>query len=247
MSEELLGVEGLGAGYGAGLVLEDVSFTLRRGGSLAVLGRNGVGKSSLMLALTGHLPALTGRVAWHGRDITRIAPHLRARMGLGWVPQERDVFASLTVDENLVIAARPGQWSPRRVYELFPSLARRQHNQGRQLSGGEQQMLSIGRALVGNPALLLLDEPLEGLAPVIVKEIASRIPALMRQDGLAIILVEQHAAFALELTEQAIVLDRGRVVHAGPSSALAQEPALVDQLIGMRRMNASAALAGASA
>ncbi len=243
MSDVLLRVEDLGAGYGEGLVLEEISFALRRGGSLALLGRNGVGKSSLLLALMGHLAARTGRIAWRGNDITRSAPYARARMGMGWVPQERDVFASLTVDENLAIAVRPGPWTPKHVYEFFPSLDQRRRNLGRHLSGGEQQMLSIGRALVGNPALLLLDEPLEGLAPVIVQEIASRIPMLMREEGLAIMLVEQHATFALGLTKEAIVLERGRVSHAGSSAALTADPALIERLIGMRRLTAGEALA----
>ncbi|HEX3350189.1 MAG TPA: ABC transporter ATP-binding protein [Acetobacteraceae bacterium] len=243
MPDALLDVAGLSAGYGEGLVLEDVSLSLERGGSLAVLGRNGVGKSTLMLALMGHLPARAGRVAFRGRDITRMSPHARVRAGIGWVPQERECFPSLTVEEHLVIAARRGPWTRARIYELFPRLQERRRNFGTQLSGGEQQMLAIGRALATNPALLLLDEPMEGLAPVVVQEIASRIPFLMQQEGLAVILVEQHARLALDMTHHAMVLDRGRVVHAGTSAELVSDAALMEQHIGMRRMSGAEALA----
>ncbi|MBV9812965.1 MAG: ABC transporter ATP-binding protein, partial [Acetobacteraceae bacterium] len=205
---------------------------------------NGVGKSTLMLSLMGHLVARTGRVVWQGRDITRISAHARVRAGIGWVPQERECFPSLTVHEHLSIAARRGPWNAQRIYELFPRLQERRANFGTQLSGGEQQMLAIGRALATNPSLLLLDEPMEGLAPVVVQEIASRIPVLMRQEGLAVILVEQHARLALEMTQQAIVLERGRVVHAGSSAELAGDAALMEQHIGMRRMGGAAALTG---
>jgi len=245
MSETLLQIEGLSAGYGEGLVLERVSLDVPRGGSLAVLGRNGVGKSTLMLAIMGHLPARAGRVMWQGRDVTRMPAHARVRNGIGWVPQERECFPSLTVGEHLVIAARRGPWTPERIFELFPRLHERRRNFGTQLSGGEQQMLAIGRALATNPSLLLLDEPMEGLAPVVVQEIASRIPVLMQQEGLAVILVEQHARIALEMTQHAMVLDRGRVVHAGTSADLAADAALMEQHIGMRKMGGSEALTAA--
>jgi branched-chain amino acid transport system ATP-binding protein len=236
MSEPLLEVAGLSTGYGESLVLEEVSLTVEQGSSLAVLGRNGMGKSTLMLSLMGHLTARTGWISWRGEDMTGVSPSDRVKRGLGWVPQGREVFPSLTVDEHLAIAARPGHWTKSRIYEQFPRLAERRRNLGRQLSGGEQQMLAIGRTLMTNPDLLLLDEPLEGLAPVIVKEIASRIRQLMREEGLTIILVEQHTRFALELTEQVIVLERGRIIHSGASQALLNDVEALDRLVGMRRL-----------
>jgi branched-chain amino acid transport system ATP-binding protein len=241
MSEPLLDVAGLSTGYGDSLVIENVSLTVETGRSLAVLGRNGMGKSMLMLSLMGHLPARSGRISWRGADITRVAPDDRVKSGLGWVPQGREVFPSLTVDEHLAIAARPGHWTKSRIYEQFPRLAERRRNLGRQLSGGEQQMLAIGRTLMTNPDLLLLDEPLEGLAPVIVKEIASRIRQLMSEEGLTIVLVEQHTRFALELTDEVIVLERGRIIHSGTSRALLDDVAALDRLVGMRRLRDHAA------
>jgi branched-chain amino acid transport system ATP-binding protein len=236
MSEPLLEVSGLSAGYGESLVLEDISLTVPVGRSLAVLGRNGMGKSTLMLALMGHLPLRAGTIRWRGEDITRARPDQRVKLGLGWVPQGREVFPSLTVDEHLVIATRKGPWTREAVYQQFPRLAERRRNLGRELSGGEQQMLAIGRTLMTNPDLLLLDEPLEGLAPVIVHDIAARIRRLMAEQGLTIILVEQHTRFALRLTEQVVVLERGRIVHAGPSAALTNDVPLLDRLVGMRRL-----------
>jgi branched-chain amino acid transport system ATP-binding protein len=238
MSEPLLQVEGLCAGYGDGQVLEDISFTIPRGNSVAVLGRNGVGKSTLMLTLMGHLRPLSGRIAWQGRDITHLPPNLRVRAGLAWVPQGREVFPSLTVDEHLAIVERAGPWTRERVYAQFPKLAERKRNLGRELSGGEQQMLAIGRALMANPELLLLDEPLEGLAPIVVKDVAHRIRHLMAAERLTIMLAEQHAKFALRLTETALVLERGRIVHAGASAALLDDAASLDRLIGMQRLRA---------
>jgi branched-chain amino acid transport system ATP-binding protein len=236
MSEPLLDIVGLSSGYGDSLVLEEVSLTVEKGRSLAVLGRNGMGKSTLMLSLMGHLAARRGRITWRGADMTGVSPDDRVKRGLGWVPQGREVFPSLTVDEHLAIAARPGHWTRSRIYEQFPRLAERRRNLGRQLSGGEQQMLAIGRTLMTNPDLLLLDEPLEGLAPVVVKEVASRIRQLMSEEGLTIILVEQHTRFALALTEQVIVLERGRIIHAGASRALLDDVAALDRLVGMRRL-----------
>ncbi len=240
MSEPLLHAESITAGYGEGTVLHEVGFRMEAGASLAVLGRNGVGKSTLLLCLLGHLPLRSGTIRVRGADITRDAPHVRVARGLGWVPQGRECFPSLTVDEHLVIAARTGPWNRERVYALFPRLRERIKNMGNQLSGGEQQMLAIGRALMTNPAILILDEPLEGLAPVIVAEVSQCLRTLVRDEGTTLILVEQRAAFALELTANAIVLERGRITHAGPSAALAADEALLDRTIGMRKLHESA-------
>jgi branched-chain amino acid transport system ATP-binding protein len=240
MSDALIEVAGLCAGYGDGQVLEDISFSIGRGSSLAVLGRNGVGKTTLMLTLMGHLRAMAGHVLWQGRDMTHLPSDLRVRAGLAWVPQGREVFGSLTVDEHLAIVERPGPWTRPRVYEQFPKLAERRRNLGRELSGGEQQMLAIGRALMANPDLLLLDEPLEGLAPIVVKDVAHRIRHLMTTERLSIMLAEQHAKFALTLTKDVIVLERGRIVHAGASAALLEDKASLDRLIGMQRLRSHA-------
>jgi branched-chain amino acid transport system ATP-binding protein len=240
LPEPLLHVESLTAGYGEGVVLHDVGFQMEAGASLAVLGRNGVGKSTLLLCLLGHLPLREGTVRLRGDDITRDLPYVRVEKGLGWVPQGRECFPSLTVDEHLVIAARKGAWNRDRVYALFPRLKERIKNMGNQLSGGEQQMLAIGRALMTNPAILILDEPLEGLAPVIVAEVSNCLRKLVRDEGTTLILVEQRAAFALELTTNAIVLERGRISHAGPSAALAADEELLDRTIGMRKLHETA-------
>ncbi len=230
---DLLSVDGVVAGYGDSVVLEDVSFTLQEGGSLALLGRNGVGKTTLLLTLMGLTRLRRGRVSWRGSDLAPVPTHLRAHAGLGWVPQERCVFPSLTVEEHLDVVARPGDWTLRRVYELFPRLAQRRDHLGNQLSGGEQQMLAIGRALMVNPTLLLLDEPMEGLAPVVVQELASLIRRMVGQSRMAVILVEQHARLALGLTSDALVLERGRVVHRSPSTALLADPATLAHLVGV--------------
>jgi branched-chain amino acid transport system ATP-binding protein len=239
-ADTLLHAESITAGYGEGIVLHEVDFTLNAGKSLAVLGRNGVGKSTLMLALLGHLPLRSGKIAMRGVDITSTLPHERVTAGLGWVPQGRECFPSLTVDEHLVIAARKGPWNRERVYELFPRLRERIKNMGNQLSGGEQQMLAIGRALMTNPAVLILDEPLEGLAPVIIAEVSNCLRRLVAEEGTTLILVEQRAAFALEMTADAIVLERGRIVHASTSAALAADEVLLDRVIGMRKLHETA-------
>ena len=220
MAEALLTLEGVRAGYGEAVVLDDVSLELPPNGSLAVLGRNGVGKSTLLLTIMGLAQVMRGRIAWRGTDITRLPPHRRARAGLGWVAQEREIFASLTLEENLTVAARPGRWDLAAVYRLFPRLAERRGNKGNQLSGGEQQMLAIARALMTNPALLLLDEPLEGLAPIIVEELAEAIRRMLAQEGTAVILVEQHAELALSLARDAVIMERGAIVHRAASAQL---------------------------
>ncbi len=233
MPDAALAFERVSAGYGETVVLDEVSFSLPDGGTLALLGRNGVGKSTLLATVMGHTTLHRGVVGLAGRDITRLPPHARARAGLGYVPQEREIFPSLTVDENLSVAARPGRWSAPRIYDLFPSLAERRRNFGNQLSGGEQQMLAVGRALMGNPATLLLDEPLEGLAPVIVDTLLAAFHRLRAEDKLAIILVEQHARLALEFAAAALVLDRGKVVYDGPSRALIEDGKRLGELVGV--------------
>jgi branched-chain amino acid transport system ATP-binding protein len=230
---EALAFDDLTAGYGNAVVLDRLSFSLPQGRSLAILGRNGVGKTTLLETLMGNTRVMSGAIRWHGQDITRLSSHLRARAGIGWVPQEREVFPSLTVEENLVVVARPGPWTLDRVYEFFPRLRERRGNYGNQLSGGEQQMLAIGRALMTGPKLLLLDEPMEGLAPLVVQELATAIRRLCESDGLASIVVEQHPVLALEMTHQAIVLERGTVVHAGPSRTLASNHDLLERLLGV--------------
>ena len=223
------------AGYGETVVLEGVSLDLPPRGTLAVLGRNGVGKTTLLATIMGHTTLHGGVIRLGAREVSRAAPYHRSRLGIGWVPQEREVFRSLTVEENLVVAARPGRWSTARIYDLFPSLAARRRHYGSQLSGGEQQMLAIGRALMGNPAVLLMDEPLEGLAPVIVDVVLKGIERLRREDELAMLLVEQHARLALGSTERAIVLDRGKIVHESDSRVLLDAPETLSRLMGIER------------
>jgi len=230
---ELLKLEGVWSGYGDAIVLEDIGLRLDRGDSLALLGRNGMGKSTLLATLIGAARQRRGSMQFAGQDLARMPGHLRAAAGIGWVPQERDIFASLTVEENLTVVARPGPWDLKRVYATFPRLQERRANMGNQLSGGEQQMLAMGRALMTNPKLLLLDEPLEGLAPLIVQELLRIIDDMVSEGSMAVILVEQHAHQILPLTRQAVVLERGRVAYRGTSEALSAEPALLDRLLGV--------------
>ena len=230
---ELLAVDGLTAGYGDSVVLDDVSLALDEGDTLALLGRNGMGKTTLLVTLMGLTRVHRGRLAWRGADLAPLPTHRRSRAGLGWVPQERFMFASLTVEEHLTAVARPGHWNVARVYEVFPRLLERRGNYGNQLSGGEQQMLAIGRALMVNPRLLLLDEPMEGLAPIIVQELMTVIRELAAGSGMAVIVVEQHAKLALSLTRNAIVLERGRVVHRAESEALIKDPATLHRLVAV--------------
>jgi len=234
MAEPLIALDDIRAGYGSAVVLDGVAFELPERGSLAVLGRNGVGKSTLLLTIMGYTQVRRGRISWRGEDVTRSAPHRRARAGIGWVAQEREIFSTLTVEENLTVAARDGRWNLAAVYDLFPRLAERRRNMGNQLSGGEQQMLAIARALMTNPALLLLDEPLEGLAPIVVEELTAAIRRMTGEGANAFILVEQHADIALALTQNALMLERGRVVHSGSSADLLADHAALDRLIGLR-------------
>ena len=234
MTAPLLTLSDVRAGYGPAVVLDGISFELPERGGLAVLGRNGVGKSTLLLTIMGYTQVGRGRVLWRGEDITARPPHRRAQAGIGWVAQEREIFSTLTVEENLTVAARDGRWNLPTVYDLFPRIAERRRNFGNQLSGGEQQMLAIARALMTNPALLLLDEPLEGLAPIVVEELASAIRRMTSEGTCAFILVEQHAEIALSLTQSALLLERGRIVHAGPSAQLLDDHATLDRFIGLR-------------
>lgn len=227
---ELLVLDRVTAGYDQAVVIEDVSLTLHQGQCLALLGRNGVGKTTVFLTLMGFTRLHDGGLRWRGTDFGHLAPHARARSGLGWVPQTRDIFASLTVDENIKVVARPGPWHAGRIYRLFPRLAERRQHLGGQLSGGEQQMLAIARALMVNPQLLLLDEPLEGLAPLIVRELMAVVSELAKE-GMAVILAEQHARLALSATDRVLVLDRGRAVHAGSSAALLDDENALHRLL----------------
>jgi branched-chain amino acid transport system ATP-binding protein len=222
------------AGYGDAIVLDQCSLALAEGESLALLGRNGVGKTTLLATLMGHTRVRGGVLRWRGQDLARLPRHRRAAAGLGWVPQEREIFASLTVEENLTVAAVPGKWDLRRVYALFPRLYERRRNWGNELSGGEQQMLAIARALMLNPRLLLLDEPLEGLAPVIVEELCAALDHMVRDEGQSLLLVEQQVAQALALTHRCVVLERGRVVHSAPSAEQLTDPAALDHWVGVR-------------
>jgi len=234
MAEPLLSLEGVRAGYGEAVVLDDVSLEVPEHGSLAVLGRNGVGKTTLLLTLMGYTRLMRGAILWRGADISAAPSHKRARKGLGWVAQEREIFPSLTLEENLTVASRPGRWDLKAVYELFPRLAERKANMGNQLSGGEQQMLAIARALMTNPALLLLDEPFEGLAPIIVEELAGAIRRMIAEQGTATVLVEQHVGIALSLTEEAVVFERGKIAHRARSRELPHDIETLERLVGLR-------------
>ena len=228
-----LALEGVCAGYGDTVVLEGIALDLPPGETLAVLGRNGVGKTTLLATIMGQTRLHSGNIRFAGREISNLPPFRRSRLGIGFVPQEREIFPSLTVEENLLVAERPGKWPLARVYDFFPPLAERRRNRGNQLSGGEQQMLAIARALIGDPTLLLMDEPLEGLAPVIVDALLAGLDRLKREDDLALLLVEQHAQLALELAPNAIVLDRGSVVFTGASRELLDAPQLLGALMGV--------------
>jgi len=233
MSEPLLSLHDVTAGYADAVVLDGISLDIAEGAGLALLGRNGVGKSTLIQTIMGFTRMMAGAVRFRGADMSRLRPYQRARAGIGWIPQERDIFASLSVDENLSVVARSGHWTAARVFDLFPRLKERRHNRGNQLSGGEQQMLAIGRTLMTNPALLLLDEPLEGLAPIVVEEVGRAIARMSREGGMTLVLVEQHADVALSMTDEAVIIERGRIAHRAPAAQLMADPATLDRYVGL--------------
>jgi branched-chain amino acid transport system ATP-binding protein len=230
---DVLQIERLTAGYGEAIVLNAISLALREGQSLALLGRNGMGKTTLINSIMGVTRFVGGAIRLDGRDITRLRPDQRAHAGVGWVPQERNIFKSLTVEENLTAVARPGRWTVERIYELFPRLAERRRNLGNQLSGGEQQMLAVGRALIINPRVILLDEPLEGLAPILVEELLAALRRIIRDEGMSAILVEQNAHKVLGVTDRAAIIERGAVVHEGPSAALSADHTVLESYLGV--------------
>jgi branched-chain amino acid transport system ATP-binding protein len=228
---EAIALAGVRAGYGETVVLEDIDLSVPAGGALAVLGRNGVGKTTLLATIMGHTSFHAGEIIFDGRSIRRLPVYERSRLGIGYVPQAREIFPSLSVQENLAVAARPGRWTLERVYELFPRLAERRRHLGNQISGGEQQMLAIGRALMGDPSVLLMDEPLEGLAPIIVDALLQAINRLVCDDELTLLLVEQHAKLALEVTRDALVMSRGRIAWRGESRDLQADPQRLADLL----------------
>ncbi len=230
---DLLVIEQLRAGYGEAIVLNGVSLTLAEGRALAVLGRNGMGKTTLVNSIVGITHYISGTIHLAGRDIWRLRPDLRAQAGIGWAPQERNIFKSLTVEENLSVVARPGRWDIAKIYGLFPRLKERRRNFGNQLSGGEQQMLAIGRALILNPRVILLDEPLEGLAPMLVEELLAALRLVIRDEGTAAILVEQNAQKILGITDRAVILERGAVIYEGDSAALKADRATLEHHLGV--------------
>ncbi|MCC2097424.1 MAG: ABC transporter ATP-binding protein [Hyphomicrobiales bacterium] len=229
------GVElrGVTAGYGKTVVLENIHLTLDPGSSVSVIGRNGVGKTTLLSTIMGHTTLHAGEILIGGEHIEQRAIYQRALTGIGFVPQEREIFPSLTVEENMRIAARPGEWNEERIFDLFPNLAERRRNLGNQLSGGEQQMLAIARALLTNPAVLLMDEPTEGLAPVIVDALVEIMQRLQAAGSLTIMLVEQNSRVAFDFSARTIVLDRGAIAYDGPSAGLRNDPERLSQLIGV--------------
>ena len=233
MTNAGLSLKSVTAGYGETIALENIDLEIRAGEAVSIIGRNGVGKSTLLMTIMGHTDLHSGSVHLNGKEITAAKPCQRVWNGLGLVPQERVIFSSLTVDENLAVAVRPGPWTGERVYSMFPQLNARRQNLGNQLSGGEQQMLAIGRALVGNPNVLLMDEPSEGLAPVIVEELQSVMNLLREESSMTIVLVEQNSRVALEFSERCIVMNRGRIVRDGSSEALRRDQTLLERLIGV--------------
>lgn len=231
--KSVLSLQNLTGGWGKTVVTEDVSLTVANGETVAIIGRNGVGKSTLFELVTGRARLQQGRILLSGQDLTGKSTYERARCGIGYVPQNREVFPSLTVAEHLDIAARPGHWTRTLVLDLFPSLSRRHDALAGYLSGGEQQMLAIARALIGNPTVLLLDEPSEGLAPIVVESLVLVLRQLVEDASLAILLIEQRIEIALELSDRCLVMDRGRIVHQSQSAVFRGEEANLAELIGL--------------
>ena len=240
---DLLELEGISAGYGEAVVLTDISLKLPEGQALALLGRNGTGKTTLINTIVGLTRRRAGIIRLGGVDVTRLRPDQRAMAGIGWVPQERNIFKSLTVDENITAVATKGPWTLERIFAMFPRLAERRRNMGDQLSGGEQQMLAIGRALALNPRVLLLDEPTEGLAPIIVDELLAALRKIVREEQIAAIIVEQSPRKILPLTDTAIILDRGMIAYKGDSAALAGDATTLANLLGVAERTPTAARA----
>ncbi len=234
---DLLNVERLTAGYGEAVVLKDVSFKVAEGQALALLGRNGMGKTTLVNSIVGVTTHIGGSIALDGKDITGLRPDQRAHVGIGWVPQERNIFRSLTVEENMTAIERPGAWTLEKVYEVFPRLAERRNNLGHQLSGGEQQMLAVARALILNPRIMLLDEPLEGLAPILIEELLAALRRIIREEGMSALLVEQNAQKILGVTDRAVILERGVIVHQGEAAALKADRAVLETYLDAGRLS----------
>ena len=230
---ELLQIDALCAGYGQAVVIPKMTLQLGEGQVLALLGRNGTGKTTLINSIVGVTKRFSGTLSLGGKDITALRADQRARIGIGWVPQERNIFKSLTVEENMTAVAQPGEWTVRKVYEMFPRLEERKGNFGNQLSGGEQQMLAVGRALVLNPQVLLLDEPTEGLAPIIVEELLAALGKITRAGGICSIIVEQNAQKILGLADRVVILERGGIVHDAPSAALKADPSVLERFLGV--------------
>jgi branched-chain amino acid transport system ATP-binding protein len=230
---DLLAIESLRAGYGEAVVLPGMTLSLPEGQVLALLGRNGTGKTTLINSIVGVTRRFGGTVSLSGQDITALRPDQRARAGVGWVPQERNIFRSLTVEENMTAVAQPGPWTVEQIYRMFPRLEERRNNFGNQLSGGEQQMLAIGRALTLNPKVLLLDEPTEGLAPIIVEELLRALGAITRTSGICSIIVEQNAQKILGLADRVVILERGTIVHDAASDALKADPTVLERHLGV--------------
>ena len=230
---DLLAIDHLRAGYGEAVVVPDFSLRLAEGQVLALLGRNGAGKTTLINSIVGVTTRFSGKLTLNGRNITALRPDQRARAGIGWVPQERNIFKSLTVEENMTAVAQPGFWTIAKIYDMFPRLEERKRNFGNQLSGGEQQMLAVGRALTLNPKVLLLDEPTEGLAPIIVEELLAALGRITRSGGICTIIVEQNAQKILKLADRAVIVERGTIVHDALSADLRNDPATLERFLGV--------------